>query len=313
MRTASADGAVAALAASQHSAFGRRQAAAIGFSQKMIDARKRAGVLDEPIDGVLVFTSALRTWKQRLIIPTLIRPGGVVVSHSSAARLHGLDGFLGDTVHVTVTSGRFPAFPGVVVHRDGVWDENDHTRIDNIPCTNVARTLCDLGAVVKSDDRVEQALDDALRHGASEKWIRETLERVDRPGPSGTARLRRVLDRPDRAGALPGSMFERLVERACTRLPTPVRQYEVKEIGGARTAYLDVAWPEAMLGVEATSVRWHGDPSRKRSDKQRDMWLKRQGWHIEYPTWEEAKAPEEFVAMLESIYLTRVRAPRRAS
>ena len=65
-----------------------------------------------------------------------------------------------------------------------------------------------------------------------------------------------------------------------------------------------------MLGVEATSVRWHGDPTRKRKDKQRDMWLKRQGWHIEYPTWEEAHDSDEFVAMLESMYLGRLRALR---
>jgi hypothetical protein len=214
---------------------------------------------------------------------------------------------------VTVAADRFPVLPGVTVHRDGVWDDRDHTRVDNIPCTNVARTLCDLGAVVKDDDIVEKALDDALRRGASERWIRETLDRVDRPGPSGTARLRRVLARPDRVGALPDSMFERIVERACNRLPPPVRQLEVSEVRGTRTAYLDVAWPEAMLGVEATSVRWHGDPTRKRNDKQRDMWLKRQGWHIEYPTWEEAHAPDEFVEMLEAIYLSRLRAPRRAS
>ena len=85
------------------------------------------------------------------------------------------------------------------------------------------------------------------------------------------------------------------------------------EIGGSRVAYLDIAWPEAMLGFEATSVRWHGAPNRERSDKQRDMWLKRAAWQIEYPTWEEAKQPDVFVAMIESLYLNRVRVPRRAS
>ena len=313
MCAAGADGAVAALAASQHSAFGRRQAAEIGISNEATAARVRNGAWLEPIPGVLVVAAARRTWQQRFIIPTLIRPGGVVVSHSSAARLHGLDGFTDDRVHVTVVAGRFPTMPGVKVHRDGMWDPNDHTRVDNIPCTNIARTLCDLGAVVKSDDLVEQALDDALRKGVSEKWIRQTLERVDRPGPSGTARLRRVLARPDRAGRLPDSVFERLVERACTNLPPPVRQHPVHETGGRRVAYLDIAWPEAMLGVEATSVRWHGAPSRERNDKQRDMWLKREGWHIEYPTWEEAVHPAEFVAMIEALYLNRVRVPRRAS
>ena len=36
------------------------------------------------------------------------------------------------------------------------------------------------------------------------------------------------------------------------------------------------------------------------------MWLKRDGWAIEYPTWEEAHAPAEFVRMLGAMYLRRV-------
>ena len=156
---------------------------------------------------------------------------------------------------------------------------------------------------------VERALDGALRRGrasggSARRWSGH------RPA-LGHGRLRRVLARPiapvrrptrcsnDRRARLQGLLARRQARGA--------------QVGGTRTAYLDVAWPEAMLGVEATSVRWHGDPARKRKDKQRDMWLKRQGWHIEYPTWEEAKDPDEFVAMLESIYLSRLRAPRRAS
>ena len=312
MCAAGADGAVAALAASQHSAFGRWQAAEIGISNEAIATRLRNGAWLEPIPGVLVVAAAPRTWQQRLIIPTLIRPGGVVVSHLSADRLHGFDGFTDGSVHVTVAAGRFPTMSGVIVHRDGAWDDRDHTRVDNIPCTNIARTLCDLGAVV-SDDRVEQALDSALRSGASEKWIRETLDRVDRPGPSGTASLRRVLARADRAGALPDSWFERVVERvlASAVLPQPARQLWVRETNGTRRARLDLAWPEAMLAVEATSRRWHGARSRERADKARDMWLKRDGWAIEYPTWEEANAPAPFVEMLESLYVSRLRARRR--
>jgi hypothetical protein len=313
MRAGGADGAVAALAASQHGAFGRWQAASLQISNEAIAARLKNGVWLEPVAGVLVVAAAPPTWRQRLMVATLIRPGRVVVSHRAAAALHRLDGFREGPIDAMVDAPRHPVLPGVKVHRDGAWDPNDHTRVDNIPCTNTARTLCDLGAVVKRDDLVEQALDDALRKGVSEKWIRQTLERVDRPGPSGTARLRRVLARPDRAGRLPDSVFERLIERACRNLPPPVRQHPVHETDGRRVAYLDIAWPEAMLGVEATSVRWHGAPSRERNDKQRDMWLKREGWHIEYPTWEEAVHPAEFVAMIESLYLNRVRVPRRAS
>ncbi len=245
------------------------------------------------------------------MIPTLIRPGDVVASHRAAAALHGFDGFPEREVEITVQAARHPQMSGVTVHRDGAWDPRDHTLVDGIPCTNVARTLCDLGAVV-SDDRVEQALDSALRSGVSERWIRETLDRVDRPGPSGTASLRRVLARLDHAGALPDSWFERIVERVLTStvLPPPPRQLWVRETNGTRRARLDLAWPEAMLAVEATSRRWPGTPSRERADKARDMWLKRDGWAVEYPTWEEAERPAELVSMLESLYVSRIRALR---
>jgi hypothetical protein len=306
MRTAGADRAVAALAAKQHSALGRWQAASIGLSHEAVASRLRNGVLTEPVPGVLTVAGAPVTWRQRLMIPTLIRPGGVVASHRAAAALHGFDGFPEEIVEITVEARRHPQMDGVVMHRDGAWDPRDHTVVDGIPCTNIARTLCDLGAVVPQN-RVEGALDDALRR-VSERWIRETLGRVDRPGPSGTATLRRILALPDRAGALPAKMFERLVDRVCASggLPPPVRQLQVHERGGYRVACLDLAWPDAMLAVEATSLRWHGAPGRSRRDKERDMWLKRDGWAIEYPTWEQAQAPDEFVEMLEAMYRSRI-------
>ncbi len=35
------------------------------------------------------------------------------------------------------------------------------------------------------------------------------------------------------------------------------------------------------------------------------MWLNRDGWAIEYPTWEEDNASAEFVRMLEAMYRHR--------
>ena len=60
------------------------------------------------------------------------------------------------------------------VHRVAELDDRDVTIVDGIPTTNVARTLCDLGEPW-CDDFVEQALDDALRRGFSQRWIEETL------------------------------------------------------------------------------------------------------------------------------------------
>jgi hypothetical protein len=67
-------------------------------------------------------------------------------------------------VEVSVRRGRYPTVDGVLVHRAKRLDPCDVTEVDGIPVTSVARTLCDLGAVVPQD-AVEAALDSALRRG----------------------------------------------------------------------------------------------------------------------------------------------------
>jgi hypothetical protein len=309
MDAAGAERAVAALAASQHSAFGRRQAASVGMSAKMIAARIRSGVLSEPIPGVLVFTAAPKTWRQQLVLPTLSASGDAVASFRAAGALHELDGGEPGWLDVSVVPSRHLRAPGYVVHRVAVLERCDLTKVDSIPCTNIARTLCDLGAVV-SQDKVEQALDDALRRGLSERWIRETLARVDRPGPSGTATLRRILELPDRSGALPGSWFERLVERllASTVLPPPVRQHRVAETDGARIAYLDLAWPEVGLAVEPSGAKGHAGDRNRRRDHARDFWLSAESWEVLYALWTDRQDPERFCRSVEKVYLRRLRA-----
>ena len=178
--------------------------------------------------------------------------------------------------------------------------------------TNVARTLCDLGAVA-DDDVVEQALDDALRKGFSLRWITETLDRVDRPGKSGTASLRRVLARPDREGRTPDSRFERLVERVIVgaKLPRPVRQHPVHEATGKLLGTIDVAWPDLQLGIEATSKRWHGALSQTRRDIARDAAITGLDWKLLYPEWRDSIDPATFVQVVAHEYRLRALARRR--
>jgi sulfur-carrier protein len=166
---------------------------------------------------------------------------------------------------------------------------------------NIARTLCDLGAVVPHD-KVEQALDDALRRGVSKRRIREGLDRAHRPGRTGTGVLRDVLDRPDRRGPVADSMFERFVERllAASSLPAPVRQLRVREPGGNRRARLDLAWPDVMLAVEPAGARFHGGPRRQRAAAERRKWLEALGWLVIDVFWSDLGRPEWLVDKIEA-------------
>ena len=305
MHAAGAERAVAALAASQHGAFGRRQAAPVGFSRKVVAARLARGVLREPMPGVLVDSAAPVTWRQSLMVAVLASGG--TASHRAAAALHRLDGFDEREVDITVAPSRHRVIPGAVVHRARL-DRCEVVVVDGIPCTNIARTLCDLGAVV-SKDKVEQALDHALRSGVSERWISEALERVHRPGKTGTGVLKDVLDRPDRRGPVADSMFERFVERllAASSLPAPVRQHPVREPGGNRRARLDLAWPDVMLAVEPAGARFHGGPRRQRAAAERRKWLEALGWLVIDVYWSDLGRPEWLVDTIEDAYRRRCR------
>jgi hypothetical protein len=199
--------------------------------------------------------------------------------------------------------------PGVTLHRwtDPEADE-DHTVVDGIACTSVAATLAQLGAVVRQR-KVEQALDGALRVGHSLRWIQETVERLHRPGPSGTFTLLRILADERRSGRLPDSWFERLCQQIVLRsgLPEPILQHEVILPSGRR-ARLDLAWPDRSLAVECHSRRYHFGPLREAADHTRDLELAALGWEVLYMTWHHKCHPDEFVPHLATILATRTQA-----
>jgi hypothetical protein len=290
-----------AVAADQHGAGHRRQAAAVGLDAKRIGAGKRAGRVTEPVPGVLVLPGMAPTFRQRLVVATLAG-NGTVASHRSAALLHGFDGIDAAPVEVTVRRGRFPDIADVRLHRATPLEERDIAVVDGIRTSSVARTLCDLGAVLPQDD-VERCLDGVLRRGVSERWIRDTLARVHRPGPSGTPTLARILSDPRRTGGVPDSWMERLLRRAihAEDLPPIVLQHEVK-VGRRVVARFDCALPDWKIGLEAHSAEFHDRPGRIWRDLERDNEVKALGWSLIYVTWSLAQRPD---AVLDLIRRTR--------
>ena len=63
-------------------------------------------------------------------------------------------------------------------------------------------------------------------------------------------------------------------------MPPPARRLEVREKGGSRVAYLDLAWPEAKLAVEPGHTWWHGGDLKMGADYARDRACGLVGWHV---------------------------------
>jgi hypothetical protein len=259
---------------------------------------------------VLGLAGAPATWERHLSVALLASKGLAVASHRAAARVYRLDGFdRSALLELTVPEGRMHRSKGVIVHRTLRLDPLDTGVVDGLRLTTLPRTLVDLGSVV-DDDALEAAVDSAFRRGLSEDTLRHALGRLARPGASGVGRMRRVLARPERAGALPETLFERLVDRVVRKggLPPPRRQFEVRGEDGRVLGRIDLAWPEVRLGLEAHSDRWHYGPRRGRRDR-RDNLLAAAGWELLYAGWSDARSESDFVELVSVVYRRRFTTP----
>jgi predicted transcriptional regulator of viral defense system len=318
--TNSAIHAVVELAASQHGVITRRQAADMGVSSHRVATALAQGWLTEPTAGVLLIGGSRPTFERSVMAATLAAGAHAAASHRSAARLHRLDGFTAATViEVSVErSHRWRSDEAgrsrTLAHHIVALDECDLVSVDGILTTNLARTLADLGSVVRDPRLVGRALTDARRRGSSVRWLRETAERLHRPGQRGTGVLLRQLDAIPYEGRVPESWFEELLGLCLhdDRLPDVVPQYEIFDDRGRFVARVDLAVPSVRLGLEAHSRRFHFGPLSEPLDEQRDLRSAAAGWELLYLGWYAAKRPAEVVESVVEVVETRRRNLRAA-
>ena len=305
MKAHDAWGAVAELAASQHGVFARSQAANLQLSNKRLDGLERRAVIERLNRDVFRVTAAPMTWQQHL---SAANQAGLVVSHQSAAELHGLDGFS------TKGSGRIHASSAsqptrkrlnlnraiLVAHHLRELSSAVVMKVNNIDCLNVGATLVTLGSSVPAET-LEKALDSALRKGSPPNWIRQTAEELDQVGFRGAGILLKLIADPARSGRLPDSWFERKLSRLvrAAGLPPLVLQ---QPLGRFR---IDGAWPEVKLGLEAHSREFHFGRQAVTEDNRRDLQAAALGWELLYITWDMLAEPDQLAAQLVAAYNAR--------
>ena len=273
-------GAVGEFAASRHGAVTRKQAAELGVSNKVVARLKSLGHLLEPLPGVLVVVGSVPTWEQRLTVATLASSQAGIASHRSAAALHGFDGYARRPIEVIVPNWR-PVIASFAEQHRSLVPGCDAVRIDNICCTGVARTLADLGAV-DPIDRVRAAFESAWRRGASLLWVRETAERLHRPGQSGTRVLLTLLDEAERHRRPTESTLELRLEACLRGIEGLVRQHVVTAESGQFVARVDFAVPRVKSAIEAHSRQFHFGSEAVHHDEAREHSLAAQGWMVVY-------------------------------
>ncbi|MUH51891.1 MAG: hypothetical protein F2789_11860 [Actinobacteria bacterium] len=180
---------------------------------------------------------------------------------------------------------------GIAQQHRATLEARDVVVVGAIPCTGIARTLADLGSV----DPIEQvrvAFESVWRKGVSLRWLRETAERLHRPGQRGTGVLLRLLDEAEDVKRATESALELRIDRCLRGIPGLARQHEVLDDSGQFVARVDFAVPRVKLAIEAHSRQFHFGPGAVGDDEFREQALTRSGWQVLYFGERHTRSPQ---------------------
>jgi hypothetical protein len=201
---------------------------------------------------------------------------GAVLSHRSAAALHGLLSSVPAATHVT-SPRRMHRRPGLAFHR-GALPCDEVEMLDAIPVTGVSRTILDLAATCPRRV-VDRALHEAqVRRLTDRVSLAELLSRY--PARRGSAAVRGALaNRRVGATTVRSDLEDAFAAFVAARgLPPPEINANVR--AGDRWCEVDCAWPSARVAVELDSRSVHGTIRAFEEDRSRDRALHTHGWTV---------------------------------
>jgi very-short-patch-repair endonuclease len=238
----------------------------------------RAGTLVPVHAKVARLVGTADTPEQRILAATLAAGPGVLASHRSSAHLWGVARPASDPVDIIIPDRRpVRRLEGVVIRRPS---DDAHLsppqRRSGIACTNILRTLCDLGAVD------EFGVVDAVGHALAARYVSlSALEAAlvvhARPGRHGVRALRHAIG----ASSIDGRPIDSLLELAMRRLVMnfglpPVEFHVVIE--GWEVDFRVVGTP---VLIECDGWTAHGlDRDQFERDRRRDIELSAAGWIV---------------------------------
>lgn len=273
------DAAVAAVAVPQCGAFSLRQLIACGGDYKLARRRCASGAWQRGPGVILQLPGFPATFRQRLWWAVLIAGHDAVVSHWSAATLHGLTGFPPTRFTLTVPHGRHRRNP---VAR--VFQTTAPARpvvLFGLPVTPPARTLVDCSRLV-GPMRLGAAVDDADADGRFLPLLQQEFLSLAASGRNGISTMRAVLDVRSADGFVPArATLERRLDTVLARLPVTFEKEAPlpgREWSSARVDRLCRS-PRPLV-VEGDGRRWHA----RVADFPRDAQRRRDSLAAGFPT-----------------------------
>lgn len=281
----------------QHWLVSAADVARAGGSTASASLRVSGGRWEKADAGVYRLVGPPATWHSRLLAPLLDIGSPAVASHFAAAALHGIPGFGQGAPEISIPRGFEHRRENVRVHTSTDLDRAKSIAIDEIPATDLPRTLLDVGRYV-GDQRLLRSIEWARRErGLTWAEMIETLARHARRGRPGIRRLRRVIAANVDRSEVTDSDFELMVLAlfAEVGLPAPVLHHRVTD-GDRFVAEVDLAYPALRIAIELDgAVHLERDVREQDLPRQNDLVLA--GWTVLRFTWKRfVERPDQIVA-----------------
>jgi very-short-patch-repair endonuclease len=304
----SIDALILSVAQPQFGIVGTAQLVRLGIGRSSIKRRRQSGLLLDVHRGVFRVAAVQESFMVSVWAASLAFPDATI-SHVSAGRFWGLvrpesdsdlheEHVVNRMVHMTIPADRRCDKPGFRISRVDL-NPADRVRRSSLWITSPERTIFDLRLVLGPTE-LERALDLALRN--RQLVISRLAARVDQGAShrmAKTAVLRKLIDERANGQHRLTNEFERKGIRALVKggLPRPIPQYRVSTPEGTR--FIDLAYPDKMVGIEMDSWQWHAQRSDWRADRTRNSMLTAMGWRIISATLDDVKkTPERFASLV---------------
>lgn len=287
---------------------GQLQAANLG--RGTIVGLVQRGLLVRVRHGVYRLAGTSRNYRQSVMAAVLAAGDGAVVSHRSAAALHGLIGSSvsekgpAPPLELSVPRSHSGQLADVSLHRCRTLLDH-HVRRSAIPVTTPARTLVDLASVTKIGQLTRWTTTLLQRRHTTAGAIRTVISDLHpsgRNGLGGAADALRRATADDRAPNI--SALERLARKVLTEGGLEPTGFEVNIIGAAGwIGRVDATFAPERVIAEFDGGPWH-DPA---TDAARDRDMLRAGWlTVRYTWFDLARRREVTVTELRSTLAGRL-------
>jgi predicted transcriptional regulator of viral defense system len=292
------------LAERQHGVISLPQLQCLGLSARAVRDRVAAGRLTRIHRGVYAVGHGRLTLRGHWMAAVLAYGPKAVLSHRSAAALHGIRPDNRPKTDVTLPSRSARPRPRIEVHASTTLEPADVTTVDGIPCTSLARTLLDLAEVVEKR-AVEKAINQAEAMRRFDlRAVEEVLSRA--AGRRGAAVLKRVLAEYEGPTLTDRELEDRFLALCrSASVPRPAVNEWITLDGGV--AYkADFLWRAERLIVETDGWGSHGTRQAFENDRRRDRRLSVAGWTVVRFTWRDVeREPGEVTETLVRLWEAR--------